>query len=262
MIPEEKLGLVILTNMGGTTLPVPLMFRIFDAYLGAPPRDWSGDLLKSMKGLEEQGRAAQKKQEEARVKDTKPSLAISEYAGTFKNDLYGDVKVTHQNGKLSVRFGPAFTGDLEHWHYDTFRARFNGPGTSTGFMTFGLNAQGKADTLTINMPGVTEYPFKRTPEITAPTAGVSVSEEDLKKFAGKYESKSPPVELSIEMVGGKLKLSVPGQPVYSLVPAGANRFSIEGAPASFSLQFEMAGGKPKSMTLNQGTASFVLTPKP
>ena len=39
MIPEEKLGLVILTNMGGTILPLPLMYRIFDAYLGAPQRD-------------------------------------------------------------------------------------------------------------------------------------------------------------------------------------------------------------------------------
>jgi CubicO group peptidase (beta-lactamase class C family) len=262
MLPEEKLGLVILTNMGGTTLPVPLMFRIFDAYLGAPPRDWSAELLKTMKGLEEQGKAAQKKQEADRVKDTKASLALPEYAGTYKNDLYGDVKVSNDAGQLKLRFGPAFTGGLEHWHYDTFRAKFEGPGAATAFVTFALNAQGKIDTLTLNLPGITEYPFKRAPE-TAVTSAVALSEAELKKFAGIYESKAPPVELSAEIVGGKLKATVPGQPVYTLVPVGTNRFTIEGAPAGFFIQFEMADGKVRSLTLIQGSGpSLTLLPKP
>ena len=262
MIPEEKLGLVILTNMGGTTLPVALMFRIFDAYLGAPPRDWSAELSKTIKGFEEQGKAAQKKQEAERVKNTRPSLALAEYAGTYKNDLYGDVKITHQNGKLGLRFGPAFLSDLEHWHYDTFRAHFVGAGVSYAYITFALNAQGKLETLTLNLPGVADYPFKRAPETPSVAAAISLNEEDLKKFVGQYELKTPPLEVSIEMVGGKLKAVVPGQPVYSLVPVAANRFSIEGAPAGFFVQFEMAEGKVKSLTLIQGSGpSLVFLPK-
>ncbi|MCA1573520.1 MAG: serine hydrolase, partial [Acidobacteria bacterium] len=157
MIPEEKLGLVILTNMHGTTLPLALMYRIFDAYLGAPPRDWGANMLKTIKSFEEQGKAAQKKSEAERVKDTRPSLALPEYAGTYKNDLYGEVRITHENGKLGVRFGPAFTSGLEHWHYDTFRAKFVAAGVSYAYMTFALNAQGKVETLTLNLPGVAEY---------------------------------------------------------------------------------------------------------
>jgi len=261
MIPEEKLGVVILTNMGGTTLPLPLMYRIFDAYLGAPQRDWSADLLKTIKGFEEQGKAAQKKQEAERIKDTRPSLAMGQYAGTYKNDLYGDVRITHDNGKLGVRFGPAFTGGLEHWHYDTFRAKFVGAGAAEAFMTFALNVQGKVETLTLNLPGVTEYPFKKAAE-TPTIAAVSLSDEELKKFAGKYELKTPPVEVSVEIVGGKLKAMVPGQPVYTLVPVAANRFSIEGAPAGFFIQFEMTEGKVKSLTLIQGSGpSITLLPK-
>ncbi|MDQ3173310.1 MAG: serine hydrolase, partial [Acidobacteriota bacterium] len=217
MLPEERLGLVILTNMHGTTLPLALMNRIFDAYLAAPQRDWSADMLKTIKAFEEQGKAAQKKAEADRVKDTRHSLAVGEYAGTYKNDLYGEVKVTHENGKLGVRFGPAFNSGLEHWHYDTFRAKFVAAGVSYAFLTFALNAQGKIETLTLNLPGVADYPFKREAE-KATTAAVSLSEEDLKKFAGKYELKTPPVEVSVEIVGGKLKAVVPGQPVYTLVP--------------------------------------------
>ncbi|MGI8731980.1 MAG: serine hydrolase [Pyrinomonadaceae bacterium] len=262
MLPEEKLGIVILTNMGGTTLPLALMNRIFDAYLAAPPRDWSAEMLKTVKSFEEQGKAAQKKAEAERVKDTRHSLALTEYAGTYKNDLYGQVGVTHENGKLGMRFGPAFTSELEHWHYDTFRAKFVAAGVSYVYLTFALNAQGKIETLTLNLPGVSEYPFKREPEKAATTAAVSLSEEELKKFAGKYELKTPPVEVSVEIVGGKLKAVVPGQPVYTLVPVTANRFSIEGAPSGFFIEFEMAAGKVKSLTFIQGSGpSLVLLPK-
>jgi CubicO group peptidase (beta-lactamase class C family) len=261
MIPEEKLGLVILTNMDGTLLPLPLMYRIFDAYLGAPQRDWSAEMLKTVKGFEDQGKAAEKKAEAEQVKDTRPSLALAEYAGTYKNDLYGDVKITHENGKLGVRFGPVFTGGLDHWHFDTFRAKFVAAGGAKAFMTFALNMQGKVEALTLNLPGVAEYPFKRGPE-TGATAAISLSEEELKKFAGKYESKAPPVEVSIEIVGGKLKAMVPGQPVYNLVPVAANRFSIEGAPSGFFVQFGVAEGKVNSLTLIQGSApNLVLLPK-
>ncbi len=261
MIPEEKLGLVILTNMHGTTLPLALMYRIFDAYLDVPQRDWSANMLKTVKSFEEQGKTAQKKSEAERVKDTRLSLALPEYAGTYKNDLYGEVKVTHENGKLGVRFGPAYSSGLEHWHFDTFRAKFIGAGVSYAYMTFALNAQGKIETLTLNLPGVADYPFKRAPDTSA-TSAVSVSEDELKKFAGKYELKTPPVEVSVEIVGGRLKAIVPGQPVYTLVPVAASRFSIEGAPSGFFIQFEMADGKVKSLTFIQGSGpSLVLPPK-
>lgn len=260
MIPEEKLGIVILTNMNGTTLPLPLMFRIFDAYIGAPQRDWSADMLKTVKSLQEQGKAAEKKAEADRVTGTRPSLALESYAGTYKNDLYGEVKVKNEGGKLNLNFGPALKSDLEHWHYDTFRARFRGAGVTNASTTFSLNSQGKVGTVTLNLPGLSDYPFKRVPEPAA--QAVSLSEEELRKFAGKYESKTPPIEVSVEIVGGKLKAVVPGQPVYTLVPVAANRFSIEGAPEGFFMQFEMAEGKIKSLTLVQGSGpSFVLLPK-
>ena len=164
MIPEEKLGLVVLSNMNGSGLPTALMYRIFDSFLATPSRDWSADLRKTMKTLEDAGKAAEKKQEAERVANTNPSVALDKYAGTYRNDLYGDVKVIHEAGKLSMGYGPAFTGDLSHWHYDTFRARFFAAGDAKVFVTFALNAQGKLDTLTLGLPGMADYPFKRVPE--------------------------------------------------------------------------------------------------
>ncbi len=39
MLPEEKLGLVILSNRDGALLPTALTYRVFDAFLKAPPHD-------------------------------------------------------------------------------------------------------------------------------------------------------------------------------------------------------------------------------
>lgn len=250
MIPEEKLGVVILTNMNGTSLPTALMYKVFDAYTGAPAKDWSAELQKTLKGLEAQGQAAQKKMEESRVKGTQPSLALEKYAGLYKDEALGDAKVALENDKLVLRT-PGFVADLEHWHYDTFRATFrNTVLIGKVLVNFTLNPQGKANELNVAELGAS---FKRAPEEAKPAAAIAMSEADLKKFTGKYEMKNTPVEVSIEIVGGKLKAVVPGQPVQTLVPIAANRFQIEGAPAGFIVEFELAGDKAKSLTIEQGT---------
>lgn len=175
LVPEEKLGVVVLTNRGGSVVSMPLLYRVIDAYTGAPQKDWSGEILKSYKTLLDQAAAAQKNADAERVNGTRPSHELSNYAGTYNSELYGDIQVTEDNGKLRIRFGPAFTGAMEHWHYDTFRATFDGPGGAKAPVSFGLNVQGKVDTLTLNMAGTGAYPFKRVPDVPKTTATGSVT---------------------------------------------------------------------------------------
>lgn len=257
MMPEEKLGVVVLTNLHGTILPQALMYRIFDFYRGVPERDWSATMLKTVKGLEEQGKAAEKKAEAERVKGTTPSLAIDKYAGKYQSEMYGETKVDLENGKLVVRFGPNFTGDLEHWHYDTFRVKWRDPMQGKGFANFRLNAAGKIDQL--NIEGLSE--FTRAADAPPAVAAVTLSEAELKKFVGKYTLEAVGLEVNIELVGNSLKATVPGQPVYTLVPVGADRFKLEGAPDGFFAQFDLAGDTPKSLTLVQGSRPSVTLPR-
>ena len=162
MMPEEKMGVVILTNLGGTTLSMPLAYRIFDAYLGAQPRDWSADMLKTIKTLQEQGKAAALKAESERVKGTSTSLAMEKYAGEYQNEMYGDSKIVFENGKLTAQFGPNYTGDLEHWHYDVFRITWRDRTQGKGFVSFRLNRQGKVEMMNIeNIADFTRAPEKK-----------------------------------------------------------------------------------------------------
>lgn len=149
MLPEEKVGLVILTNLHGTILPQALMYKIFDFYLSAPQRDWSSEMLKTTKNLEEQSKTAEKKAESERVQGTSPSVSLDKYAGTFQSDMYGEAKVGFENEKLVLHFGPNYTGDLTHWNYDTFRVTWRDPMQGKGFVNFRLNRQGKVEVVSI-----------------------------------------------------------------------------------------------------------------
>lgn len=166
MAPEEKLGVAVLTNLQGNQLPWALMYRVFDAYFGLPLQDRSATLLASWKSLRERAQAAAKKAEGERAKDTKPSLPLAQYAGTYKDEMYGEAVVTESGGKLSLRYSPAFTGELEHWHYDTFRVKWANPTVTESLVTFTLNAQGKVDE--IKVPGMAD--FKRVPAPATTTA--------------------------------------------------------------------------------------------
>jgi CubicO group peptidase (beta-lactamase class C family) len=258
IMPEEKLGVVVLTNMNGTTLPTVLANTIFDWYTKSPQKDWSTELYKSIKGLEDVQKAAEKKKEGARVVGTSPTLPLEKYAGTYKDDMYGEAKVTVKNGKLVASYGPTFAGDLEHWQYNTFRVRWGDATLGKSFINFTINDDGKVDEMKIeNLTG-----FKRGPDPADTSAGIKMSEAELTKFAGKYAMAAPPIEVSLEIIGGQLKATVPGQPVYTLVPLSPTRFRIDGAPAGFFVQFEMADGKPNAMTIEQGpNMSFKLLPK-
>lgn len=149
MVPEEKLGMVILTNMNGTQLPTAVAFRVIDKYLGGGKRDWSADLLKVIKGYEAQAKLAEKKHDNERVKDTHPSLPLKDYAGTYESKTYGKVAFEEKEGKLLLHRNAGFDGDLEHWHFDTFQAKFHDPMLAKMMITFSLDGDGHVATAKI-----------------------------------------------------------------------------------------------------------------
>ncbi len=156
LIPEENAGFVILTNSEFPPFIV-MMNKIRDVLVNAPKRDWNAEAIEQVKQTKAADAANRKKQEEARVADTKPSLTLSKYAGTYSDDLYGAITIAEENGKLVMRFSRSanFVADLEHWHYDTFEIKWR-PSVSynfpRGFVTFTIDKDGKTDELKIDQP--------------------------------------------------------------------------------------------------------------
>jgi hypothetical protein len=68
---------------------------------------------------------------------------LDKYAGDYHSDLYADATVGLDNGKLTLRRGPNFTGILEHWHYDVFRVTWSDRQMSKQFVSFRLDQKGQ-----------------------------------------------------------------------------------------------------------------------
>jgi CubicO group peptidase (beta-lactamase class C family) len=162
MMPEEKMGIVILTNMNGTGLPTTLMQRAFDLQLGVTPEDWSGKGFARTEAARVRAREAQRRAEAARVPNTKPSLPIAKYAGTYADSLLGEIVVRDSSGTLVLQFGPNWHGTLEHWHFDTFRTRFGTPVLGAIPVQFRLGPAGTVDEVQMDLAGPAT--FKRRPE--------------------------------------------------------------------------------------------------
>lgn len=145
LIPDLKLGVVVLTNQEAVGLLGAIAYRILDSYLAAPATDW----VKIIHDLADQQRAGaaeiEKKQAGARNANSKPSLPLEKYAGKYADAWYGDITITMEQNGLVMRFShsPALTGDLEHWQYDTFKARWRDRSLDAdAFVTFALNPDG------------------------------------------------------------------------------------------------------------------------
>ena len=166
LLPEQKLGVVILTNLHVTSLHTALLYRIFDAFLKAKPEDWSSLYLKVRTNEESKAAADESAAEKVRAKNSQPSLPLSQYAGKYSNTTYGDATVTEEGGKLVVRLSasPTYIGDLEHWQYDTFLSRWRDPVAEKTFISFTLNAAGEVDEMKLKVADYIdfgEYLFKR-----------------------------------------------------------------------------------------------------
>jgi CubicO group peptidase (beta-lactamase class C family) len=145
LIPDLKLGVAVLTNQESGAMFNSITYRVLDEYMGASGTDW-------LKGFEEQVRKAQAtaaktmdKQATERAANSKPSLQLEKYAGAYSDAWYGDIGIAFENGRLVMRFShsPALTGELEHWQYDTFKARWRDRSLAAdAFVTFSLNPDG------------------------------------------------------------------------------------------------------------------------
>ena len=147
LVPEEKLGFVILFNSSNTNLHASIAYWILDRELGGPARDWSAELLKVVKERREKGDAQDKKREAERAKGTHPSLPLDKYVGTYENAMYGPAKVLMENGGLVLDFNPSYIGDMKHWQYDTFEVVWHDKSLGKDFVTFTLDVDGHVNEL-------------------------------------------------------------------------------------------------------------------
>ena len=145
MVPDVKLGIAILTNQESGEAFEAIAWRLLDHFLGAPATDWPAAYKRLKQRGDSMVAATEQRARSQRDTASRPSLALQRYAGTYVDEWYGTVTITAAAGHLAIKFDhtPLLVGDLEHWQYDTFVARWKDRELrADAFVTFSLKPDG------------------------------------------------------------------------------------------------------------------------
>jgi len=127
-VPEESLGLAVLTNQDNQSFFEALRYQLLDAYLGVPYVDRSRQLYKlGQPGRDETTRDVAALA--ARVaKKARLPRKLATYAGSYEHPLYGPITVeTQGKQQLLIRFShhPKLTAVLDYMDGEQFRCTYS-----------------------------------------------------------------------------------------------------------------------------------------
>ncbi len=253
LYPRDGVGVVALANKNGTGVGELITRTIADRVFDLESKDWLGEALERRKLGKEVTKEAEKKKETRRIPDTQPTHPLLAYAGEYEHPGYGVLKIERDNDKLVMTFNNIETL-LTHWHYEVFKGLKNPDDATFEDMEikFTTNFKGMVDAVSAPFElMVDEIVFDRRPDARLSDPAY------LARFVGVYELAS--TEITFELQGDHLILSVPSQPSFKLVPDVSGEFNLEGI-AGFSVSFEERDGE-ITATLNQPNGVFELKRK-
>lgn len=152
MIPDLKLGVVVLTNQESGYAFSAVTYKILEGYINTPKRDWLKLFSDNSDERDAKENDENTKTDENRKKNTHPSLDLDSYVGNYTDKWYGDMSIVKTGDKLEIQFAktPSLKGELTHWHYDTFVARwYDRELSADSFVTFSLKSNGAIDQVKI-----------------------------------------------------------------------------------------------------------------
>jgi CubicO group peptidase (beta-lactamase class C family) len=155
MVPDQKISIIVLNNGNDFYVDNALKSEFLDILLKGKDFDWIGEYSGIKTRSDEAEIKSNKERVESRVQGTKPSLAPEGYTGTFRDKSYGDAEVSIKDGKLFLSLLPSkkvFSGELEHWHYDTFKVVFKDEYLAFGLITFSFDSAGEVVGFRIDLP--------------------------------------------------------------------------------------------------------------
>lgn len=120
LLPDQKTGIVVLSNLNQENMPESLRFTLIDIVLGLKERDWNGILLEHFGAETKRDAAETKKFLDSRVPNTMPTHELEAYRGEYVEPAYGTAMISVEDGKLAIQWSN-FHQPLDHFHFDTFR---------------------------------------------------------------------------------------------------------------------------------------------
>ncbi len=256
-MPNDRIGVVVLTNLDGNPLPQIVAWNVYDRLLGLEPVAWNQRMLASETGGKKAEQEAKEKGYTERKTGTHPSHELKEYVADFSNPGYGVLSITGQGSAMKMKLN-LVEKPLEHYHYDIFQVPANPLDPFEKMkITFMTGLDGDIDSLSMPLePNVKDIVFTRMPD-------KQLTERSfIEAFAGEYQIAGSPAPLTVSLRGeNTLVLTVPGQPDYKLNPKRGTTFELADLHG-VTIEFKRdASGRVTEAVLNQLGTVIVLKKK-
>lgn len=258
MIPDLKLGIVILTNTanGGGALFTAVNNSITDAYLGLTKIDYVKMYDAYMKANENSGDAQTKKVWQTVQAASNTKINQQDYVGVYEDKWFGKIEVYLKENQLwfkSLR-SPKLNGPMAFYQANTFAIKWEYQDMNCdAFAMFSLDEKGKAQS--IKMKGISSnidfsFDFQDLDLQKVNNVGMKVADKMLDSFVGEYEL-APGFLITITKEQNRLFAQATGQEKNELFSSTANKFFLKVVDAQVEF-FKDDAGKVTKLILYQG----------
>lgn len=158
LVPEEKLGIIVLTNTDANGFFQALNLEIRDAFLGLPYRNYNQFGLDRQKENDEAEKNEWKLKSDTINAKPAPALALNAFAGKYHHPIYGNMNITLKDGKLVAVFEhhKGRFAELSPLGGNRFYAVFNDPLYGRKVWPFQIE-KGKVVSVTVTVADFVEF---------------------------------------------------------------------------------------------------------
>ena len=166
LLPEENLGIVVLTNTDANGFFEALKLEIMDVYLGLPYRDYSSKFLERHEASELNTEKQLRAKRDTINMRIPPALSLVEYTGAYRHPVYGHMNIKMENKELVMTFEhhKGRQSKLEPLGGNRFLSTWSDPLFGVKVLPFKVE-NGKVKSVTVRVGDFVEFtPYEFTKE--------------------------------------------------------------------------------------------------
>ncbi len=166
LIPEMKLGIIVLTNQQSGAAFNTITNTIKDSYLGVMGQDRLQQMIERVQKGEDEAKKTTSEiwaNIETQQKTSTKMIAIDSFTGTYTDAWFGDIVISSNKGKtrFNSKRSPRLKGDMLYYKGNTFVVKWDDRSMDAdAFVVFSLNTEGKADGIKMSaISPLTDFSF-------------------------------------------------------------------------------------------------------
>lgn len=166
LIPDMKLGIVVLTNQQSGAAFNTITNTIKDSYLGIADRNWLknyGERMSKMNADFEKSKKEVFAKQAAFAKNKNLQAKPEQYVGTYSDPWFGDVEVTPagKGYRINSKTSPRLKGELLPYTHNVFIAKWDDRSyDADAFVIFNYDENGKAQSAKMKpISDITDFSF-------------------------------------------------------------------------------------------------------